>query len=254
MQRGIRVLLFAGIVGSALGCADVNPVGPDASFTTSADGGGDARAAAARRPGFDLLPLPFGRAGAALQCLDEGTPFGDWQVRYHGYGCVGVEPLEGVAVLFMTPTEAVAGSDTHAPLTLGPAQASFFTATARFETLWQTRLDGAPNPWEVAWMVWHYQDDEHFYYFIPKPNGWELGKRDPAYPGGQRFLATGTDRVYPIGRRYAVTVQQRGTLMTVHVDGEQVVQFRDRERPYTAGRLALYSEDAAIRVHEVASR
>jgi len=44
----------------------------------------------------------------------------------------------------------------------------------------------------VAWVVFRYIDDDHFYHLALKPSGWELGKTDPSYPGGQRFLTTGT--------------------------------------------------------------
>ncbi len=211
------------------------------------------RRAVNRTPTFRLTPRLFGDATSASTCLPEGTQAGAWNVRYHGYGCVSLEQVAGQTTLYMAPTEATAEEYTHAPLAVGPEHRERLTLSARFETISHTRRGGAPNPWEVAWLVWHFADDEHFYYFIPKPNGWELGKRDPAYIGGQRFLATGTDRTFPIGRIYQVTVQQRGDVMTVFVDGEQIVQFRDTERPYRAGRVALYSEDAAIRVHDVAS-
>jgi hypothetical protein len=35
----------------------------------------------------------------------------------------------------------------------------------------QLRQNSTPNPWEVAWIMWRYQDDWHHYYFIFKPNG-----------------------------------------------------------------------------------
>lgn len=210
-----------------------------------------------------LSPIPFdGRTSGELApsgaCLQEGSRFGHWELRYHGYGCVAIEAnatneAATDATLFMAPVAALAAGDTHAPLVLGPSHGDEFTLKASVETVQHTRRGDTPNPWEVAWVVWQYQDDEHFYYFIPKPNGWELGKRDPAYPGGQRFLATGTDRVFPIGRVHHVTVQQEGTLLTVAVDGVPLVQFRDTERPYRAGRVALYAEDAAVRVHRVAA-
>jgi hypothetical protein len=210
-----------------------------------------------------LSPIPFdgstsGELAPSGACLHEGSRFGHWELRYHGYGCVTVEAhhasdASSDATLFMTPVAAQSAGDTHAPLVLGPSHGDEFTLKASVETVQHTRRGDTPNPWEVAWVVWQYQDDEHFYYFIPKPNGWELGKRDPAYPGGQRFLATGTDRVFPIGRVHHVTVQQTGTLLTVAVDGVPLVQFRDTERPYRAGRVALYAEDAAVRVHRVAA-
>ena len=59
-----------------------------------------------------------------------------------------------------------------------------------------------PNPWEVGWLLWCFSPDPthpydpsptsnsnfRFYALTLKPNGWEVSKQDPAYPGGQRFL------------------------------------------------------------------
>lgn len=288
MLRSGRTIAMTGLLSTMLACSGADLMAPGNAFvddnnTASTALADDGRAERARRVAeantltarerlteaeelsganvrtvepigrFNLTPRLFGNASSSLNCLSEGTQFGAWQVRYHGHGCVGLQSVNGLTTLYMAPTSALNGAVTHAPLAVGPEHGDRVTLRANFETIEHTRLFGAPNPWEVAWLVWHFQDDEHFYYFIPKPNGWELGKRDPAYPGGQRFLATGTERLFPIGQVYEVTVQQRGTLMTVFVDGEQVVQFRDGERPYRSGRVALYSEDAAIRVHDVAS-
>ncbi|MDX3227886.1 hypothetical protein [Streptomyces sp. ME19-01-6] len=60
-----------------------------------------------------------------------------------------------------------------------------------------------------------------------KPNGWKLGKRGPAYRGGQRSLATGTPS-FRVGDWSKVRVRQRGTRMTVAVDGRHVVGFTAR--------------------------
>jgi hypothetical protein len=111
-------------------------------------------------------------------------------------------------------------------------------------TVRQLRMGSAPQPWEVAWVLWHYADNSHFYYFIPKPNGWELGKADPAYPGAQRFLATGTSPAFPIGSWYRVGIIQSGQTIQVSVNGAVVTTFTDRERPYSSGRVGLYTEDA----------
>ncbi len=115
----------------------------------------------------------------------------------------------------------------------------------------QLRSGSAPNPWETAWLVWHYSDNDHFYYFALKTNGWELGKRDPAYPGGQRFLASGEDIRFTTGTWYGFHVAQRGATMTVALDGREIVTFTDREAAYTAGKLGLYSEDARVRLDQV---
>ncbi len=243
MLTGRRASAAVALLGVLAGCDGTDLAGPTEPT----------RDASARIAEPRPTALSFGDDAAPATCLAEGTAFGRWELRYHGYGCVALERVGRDLTLFMTPTAAESDEVTHAPLAIGPAHGDRLTMRASVETLQQTRRGGTPNPWEVAWVVWQYQDDEHFYYFIPKPNGWELGKRDPAYPGGQRFLATGEDRLFPAGEVYDVVVQQNGTLISVSVNGEPLVRFRDVERPYRSGRFALYSEDAAIRVHGVSA-
>lgn len=183
-------------------------------------------------------------------CLTQGEDFGAWTVRFDGYGCVTVTGKGDQGALAMGPKAAAKDWHTHAPLVLGPAYGDHLLMHARVETTAQLR-DGAPNPWEVAWVIWQYEDDTRFYYFIPKPNGWELGKRDPAYPGGQRFLASGTRETFPIGKVYDVTIVQDDDRLAVFVDGRELVRTRDAEKPYRQGRIGIYAEDAAIKVHTV---
>lgn len=192
--------------------------------------------------------------GNEPECLTEGDSFGSWRLRFSGYGCVGLTNDGSGTSMSMQPMVATANDETHAPLLLGPEYGDRLQLNTRMETVQQLRQNGEPNSWEVAWLLWQYQDDEHFYYFIPKPNGWEVGKRDPAYPGGQRFLATGTDLKFPIGRAYNVQITHKGNVFSVTVDGVVLTTFADNERPYVSGRVALYSEDAEIRVHQVSVR
>jgi len=198
--------------------------------------------------------LGFQSDAANDQCLSEGESMGLWQLRFSGYGCVGLTAGIGGTWLSMQPMIATANEETHAPLLLGPLFGDRLMLTTRLETVQQLRKNGEPNAWEVAWLLWQYQDDDHFYYFIPKPNGWEVGKRDPAYPGGQRFLATGTEQTFPVGQAYNVQITHRGNVFSVVVDGVTLTTFTDTERPYITGRIALYSEDAAIKVHQVSVR
>lgn len=188
------------------------------------------------------------------ECLNEGDSFGSWRLRFSGYGCVGLTSDGSGTSMSLQPMVATANDETHAPLLLGPEYGDRLQLTTRFETVQQLRQNGEPNSWEVAWLIWQYQDDDHFYYFIPKPNGWEVGKRDPAYPGGQRFLATGTDLKFPVGRAYNVQITHKGNVFSVMIDGALLTTFADTERPYVSGRIALYSEDAEIRVHQVSVR
>ena len=120
------------------------------------------------------------------------------------------------------------------------------TVGATVKTTSQVRK-GKPNPWEVGWFLFRYQDPSHFYAVVLKPNGWEISKQDPAYKGSQRFLASGDARKFPVGRSYKVTVEQKGPAQfTVSVDGEHLADVTDSERPYPSGNVALYTEDAAV--------
>lgn len=184
------------------------------------------------------------------ECLTQGEDFGAWTVRFDGYGCVAVGGAGRQASLEMGPKAAQKDYMTHAPLVLGPRYGSRLVMHTRFETTAQLR-NGTPNPWEVGWVIWQYTDDQRFYYFIPKPNGWEVGKRDPAYPGGQRFLSSGSEQTFPIGRTYGVTIVQVDEAIAVFVDGHEIVRLRDQESPYRQGRIGIYAEDANVKVHSV---
>lgn len=182
-------------------------------------------------------------------CMPDGTIFGPWQVVYAGYGCVKVVPNSW---LKETPKTAASPGETHAALVTGPTFSTPFKYTVRLKTIAQLRTGSAPNPWEVGWVIWNYTDDSHFYYFIAKPNGWELGKEDPAYPGGQRFLATGLTPTFPIGVAYTIRVAQDGSnTITVFVNNNKILSFTDMENPYTSGQIGLYTEDASAKFTNV---
>ncbi|MBH5333457.1 DUF1080 domain-containing protein [Streptomyces pactum] len=175
------------------------------------------------------------RTGASWQ---DGEVHGPWRSVFHGYG----RNTGGADRLDLVPRTAREPRRTHAGLVVSTARYGDVEYRARVRTVRQLRTP-APNPWEVAWLVWAYTDPEHFYYLALKPNGWELGKRDPRYRGGQRFLATGTP-VFPAGEWARVSVRQQGARITVTVGDRPLVDFTDRERPYTSGNVGAYTEDA----------
>ncbi len=193
----------------------------------------------------------------------DGTTRGPWRSLYQGYGTTMVEQ-DGTRVLSQSPTPSTSLGETHASLVLSQLVVEGdFTLSARLRTVQQLRTP-TPNAWEVAWVLWHYTDEGHFYYFAPKTNGWELAKVDnsrvdpngPActwpsyencrYPGAQRYLATGTSPTFPVGRFYEVRVTQKLDTMTVWVDGQSIVTFTDHETPYHSGAIGLYNEDAHV--------
>jgi hypothetical protein len=177
-------------------------------------------------------------------CYPDGVLIGMWQFVYNGFGCNAFVSSNNNTVLFEQPKAPNSPDETHAALVVGPSIAGDFALEVWTATGRQLRMGSAPNPWEVSWVLWHFTDNYHFYYFIAKPNGWELGKRDPAYPGGQRFLATGSVPFFPIGQWYTIGIQQSGATIAVSVNNVPITTFTDYERPYSSGRVGLYSEDA----------
>lgn len=182
--------------------------------------------------------------GCASSEWVEGESRNDWQLVFDGHGSATEQ--EGTIVL--EPRAATSADTTHGGLAVTtrnhPADTTF-AVTTRTEA--QLRQRDEPNPWEVAWVLWNYQDNEHFYAVALKPGGWEISKQDPAYPGNQRFLLTGTEPRFPIGADYRVEVTQSGGAMTVSVDGVGLGTVTDTEQPYTEGAIGLYTEDARVR-------
>ncbi|MGY1691001.1 family 16 glycoside hydrolase [Geodermatophilus sp. SYSU D01105] len=174
----------------------------------------------------------------------DGTQVGAWRSVYDGYGTTRVEPGES-PVLSQHPAPATSAEATHGALAVTVAEYGDVDFTVRQRTVSQLRSP-EPNPWEVPWALWAYTDDQHFYYLVLKPNGWELGKEDPAYPGAQRFLATGDSPTFPVGTWHTVRIRQTGATIEAWGDGRLLTRFTDRERPYRGGHLGLYTEDAHV--------
>ncbi|MEE1782409.1 calcium-binding protein [Streptomyces sp. SP17BM10] len=178
--------------------------------------------------------------GEPVRPWTDGSVHGPWRSVFDGHG-ENTGFSDGLA---LSPKPARQPDETHAGLIVSTRQYRDMTFRARMRTVAQLRTP-TPNPWEVPWLVWGYTDPDHFYYLILKPNGWELGKRDPAYPGGQRFLATAAEG-FPVGGWSGVKVVQRGARVEVSVGGKALVSFEDEERPYLSGSVGAYTEDAQV--------
>ena len=86
-----------------------------------------------------------------------------WTTVHHGYGRVTCSR----ETIRLSPKAATRSDETHAALATvddvmveaGTTQ----TITATVRTVAQLRTGSDPNPWEVAWLLWNYTDDQHFY-------------------------------------------------------------------------------------------
>ncbi|MFI0449732.1 family 16 glycoside hydrolase [Actinomadura sp. 6N118] len=178
----------------------------------------------------------------------DDTVHGSWRAVYDGHGRNGIRD----GVITLRPQPSTTPTETHAGLIVSLNSYENPSFRLRVRTVAQLR-NVRPNPWESAWVIWHYTDDHHFYYLALKPNGWELGKRDPAYPGGQRFLATGLPP-FALKRWYDIRVDQKNTTMTARANGRTLTTFTDTERPYTKGSVGLYTEDAEVEFRNIRAR
>lgn len=182
-------------------------------------------------------------------CFSDGTSFGPWATVFAGFGCVQVESSGGQSWLDESPEVATSSSESHSSLVVGPSFSNPLTFSVDVDTVAQLRQNSSPNPWEVGWVIWHYADTSHFYYFIAKPNGWELGKKD----GSQIFLATGSSPTFPIGNSYNIRITETTqNTITVYVNNQQITTFTDTQNPYTSGSIGLYDEDSHAEFKNVA--
>jgi hypothetical protein len=174
---------------------------------------------------------------------------GGWRLVYNGYGSARAIHAASGWSFELTPRAAMQPEHTHAALAVSEQQIGDTLVSATLVTTRQLRQP-QPNPWEVAWLLWHYIDDSRFYAVALKPNGWEISKEDPAYPEGQRFLATGATPAFAIGVEHTVQVRQIANAIEVRIDGS-IIHIRDDENPYLSGTVGLYTEDASVRFTDV---
>lgn len=202
-----------------------------------------------RLPEKGSTPTPSAGAsppeGATSSAWVDGQVHGRWTVRYAGYGEVSGSDDDVV----LQPASAATPDITHGALVHTTAECldADFAVTVRTES--QVR-DGEPNPWEVGWVLWNFHHDTRFYAVVLKPNGWEISKQHPDYPGNQNFLTSGSEPRFPLGGEYRVTVTQDWPRMTVSVDGEELATVIDRDGPYRGGAVGLYTEDARVRFND----
>lgn len=140
-------------------------------------------------------------------------------------------------------------AETHSALVTSPPSAGDQVFSYTATTLEQLRTGSAPNPWEVAWSMFRFRDLENYYWFILKPNGYELGKKQGS--DTQIFLATGTSPRLQLNQPNRVAIRAEGGRIRVTVDGIPVVDYTDANPLPSGGSVGLYEEDARVRFESV---
>jgi cellulose synthase/poly-beta-1,6-N-acetylglucosamine synthase-like glycosyltransferase len=197
---------------------------------------------------WGLAHLPS--TGEAPRRWVDGSRHGAWIALFDGYGETTARTDGTDQVISLAPRAAAAPSTTHAGLVVSADHHTDVRMSVQLRTLRQLRIPG-PASWEVGWVLWNYTDPARFYAFALKPNGWELSKQDPAYPGGQRFLASGEAPRVLLTTWHTIEVTQTDNTIAIDVDGVPVAVVTDSERPYLAGAVGLYCEDSVVEFRRV---
>ncbi|HXV58337.1 MAG TPA: family 16 glycoside hydrolase [Gaiellaceae bacterium] len=142
-------------------------------------------------------------------------------------------------------------AQTYSALVTSRASFGDHAFRVRTKTVERLRRTTRPNTWEVGWVFFRFRDLENYYYFILKPNGWELGKKHGS--DEQIFLATGGGKRLVLGRWHRIRIRATGARIRAWVDGARVLDFTDPD-PIRTGKVGLYEEDARVRFDTVVVR
>jgi hypothetical protein len=173
----------------------------------------------------------------------------NWTTVYDGYGSVTYDSRYGIV---LEPQAATAPSITHAALTMANLQpAKNFSLSVTANTTNQLRLNSPPNPWEVCWIFFNYQQTEtgkKTNYVLLKPTGIELGT---AYEEvGQTFLYTEAVVAAAIGVSNKFDVQKIDSRVTLSLNGQKLVDYNGPVID-SPGSIGIYTEDARVHVTNV---
>ena len=183
------------------------------------------------------------------------SPNKKWINVYNGGGSSGVRYDFNDAdnnVFFMYPKIAKFANETFANLATTTANFSNFNMSVDVKTEKQLRENSSPNTWEAAWILFRYTDNFHYYWFVQKPNGIELGKKDcdtctdPF--DGQEFLYTDENPTLKLGEWTNWKLSVTGNNITVSINGTELINFTDIEMSsqLASGSIGFYDEDASV--------
>lgn len=206
---------------------------------------------------------------------NQTSPNGKWFNLYSGFGTSGTERINSSSsfaqldnnnssrnnynntVFYEKPSTSKNPNETYSALTLTTETYEDVEIYLKVRTNQQLRENSPPNPWEVAWIMWRYQDDWHHYYFIFKPNGVELGKKqNENHTDKQMFLYTANEPKLKIGEWSTWYLKMSGNHVEIWlkmVDGswQRVVNYYDDIPIVGLGNIGLYTEDAYVQFDDV---
>jgi glucose/arabinose dehydrogenase len=222
----------------------------------------------------DLFPLDSAQVGriylyddfeSGTYTLVDGqiSPDNKWFNIYNGGGSSGVRKDSANStnnVFFMYPNVSRSDIETSSNLVATTRNFSNFLMSLDVLTEKQTRENTPAKQWEAAWILFRYTDDFHYYWFVVKPSGIELGKKDCdtcTQPfQGQVFLYTSETPTLKLGDWSNWQVSAIGNKIRIAVNGTEVVDFTDTTMSpqLGSGSIGLYDEDALVAFDNVRIR
>ena len=215
------------------------------------------------------FPIYDNFEGPAYTITDNQTsPNDKWFNKYSGFGTSGsvkttsssltlYDDDNNNTVFYEKPKTSTKPNETHAALTLTTQVYEDVEMHLKVKTSQQLRQNSTPNPWEVAWIMWRYHDDWHHYYFIFKPNGVELGKKqNDNHVEEQIFLYTANEPKLKINEWDTWYLKMSGNHIEIWLemaDGfwQRVVNYYDDEPIVGQGKIGLYTEDAYVQFDDI---
>jgi hypothetical protein len=181
------------------------------------------------------------------------SPNGIWKNVYSGLGSTGVEDVNGSHVFFLKPKTSDLSNETEASLSKSTGSFCDFKADFDINTVKQLRQNSPPNTWEAGWFIFRYTDTFHYYWFLIRSDGIELGKKDcdtctdPIE--GQQFLFTKDYPILQLDKWTHWKVIMDGNHIQIFVDGTLLIDYIDDNMTsqLSSGAVAMYSEDAYVR-------
>jgi len=196
--------------------------------------------------------------GAYSLGLDETSPNGKWQNQYNGYGITGIaeDPTTGNHYFYEEPKISTSPNETHASLVTTTKKYTNFDMTLDMDTVKQLRQNSLPNPWETAWIFWHYSDDFHTYAFYLKSTGFQIEKKDNnnQNDSAEIYLVDGDTAKLEMGQMAKIRISMVGTHIRIWVNGANVADFYDKvpnSPQMSYGAVGLYDEDSSVRFDNV---
>jgi 3-keto-disaccharide hydrolase len=201
--------------------------------------------------------------GTYILKLGLTSPNMKWASMHTGFGSMGVatDQVNKGNHFYEEPKAPISSNLTHSSLAISTKKYQDFELTLDMMTVEQLRKD-KPNPWETAWVVWHYTDNYHWYAFQLKTNGTQLEKKDNDLKddSGEIFLQTKPSKDFKFGTWYKVRILHENSYtntphIQVWIDNVKVFDFVDDQVPNSEklsfGAIGLYSEDASVRFDNV---